>query len=96
MDAGQVALAEADLFDSLEHAEIKILGLLSLTAASVAGGHRYHYHRYGGDGNQRSQIVFHESFYCFSRPHEATGEIRVLFFSAAIGQCRTALNVDRQ
>ncbi len=68
MDAGQVALAEADLFDSLEHAENKILGLLSLAAAAATGGHRYRYHRYRGDGSQRYLIVFHEILLLFFAP----------------------------
>jgi hypothetical protein len=59
VETGQIAVSENYFFDSLEQAEVEVLGLFSLTAAAAAGGHRYHHHYYDSDGRQRSQTVFH-------------------------------------
>ena len=56
----QVAIAEAYFFNTLEQAEIEILGLFALTAAAATGGHRDHYRHYDDDGGHCSQTVLHE------------------------------------
>ena len=53
---------EANLFDTLEHAEFKILRLLPSTTATAAGGHRENNRRHNHDRGNCAQPVFHEIF----------------------------------